>query len=315
MPWPIGLVVKNGSKARAITSGVMPVPVSVTQSDRYCPAAGRAPCAARVVEPFVRGLDRDAAAIRHRVARVDAQIEQCVFELRSHRISVDHRPDRRHDFERDLRPDACAGSAPPCPIDQPVHVGRLRIQRLPPREGEQAMGQRGGAFRRALRDGDVAVESRWYVPDAACISSSSSEPMMPVRRLLKSCAMPPVSWPTASIFCDWRSASSACLRSAIASAMRRFERFVQVAAWPVSARLARRDVLEQHRDLAPAGRLDPERGQFEIASGGNQFALEADRYAASAARRRRVRPSRRPRRAPSRAASGLPRWGCRHACS
>ena len=31
MPWPIGLVVKNGSKARAMTSGVMPVPVSVTR--------------------------------------------------------------------------------------------------------------------------------------------------------------------------------------------------------------------------------------------------------------------------------------------
>src|SRR5512144_1920093 len=44
--------------------------------------------------------------------------------------------------------------------------------------------------------------------------------MMPVKRLLKSWAMPPVSWPTASIFCDWRRASSACLRSAIASATR-----------------------------------------------------------------------------------------------
>ncbi len=30
-----------------------------------------------------------------------------------------------------------------------------------------------------------------------------------VSRLLKSCATPPVSWPTASIFCDCRSASSA----------------------------------------------------------------------------------------------------------
>ena len=33
MPWPIGLVVKNGSNTWAITSGDMPVPVSVTQSD------------------------------------------------------------------------------------------------------------------------------------------------------------------------------------------------------------------------------------------------------------------------------------------
>ena len=31
---------------------------------------------------------------------------------------------------------------------------------------------------------------------------------MTVSRLLKSCATPPVSWPIASIFCAWRSASS-----------------------------------------------------------------------------------------------------------
>ena len=37
--------------------------------------------------------------------------------------------------------------------------------------------------------------------------------MMTVSRLLKSWAMPPVSWPTASIFCDWRSVSSASRRS------------------------------------------------------------------------------------------------------
>ena len=37
---------------------------------------------------------------------------------------------------------------------------------------------------------------------------------MTVSRLLKSCAIPPVSWPTASIFCDWRSWSptSSCSR-------------------------------------------------------------------------------------------------------
>ncbi len=37
---------------------------------------------------------------------------------------------------------------------------------------------------------------------------SSSEPEMPASRLLTSCARPPVSRPTASIFCDTRSASS-----------------------------------------------------------------------------------------------------------
>ena len=34
-----------------------------------------------------------------------------------------------------------------------------------------------------------------------------------IRMLLKSCAMPPVSWPTASIFCDWRSCSATARRA------------------------------------------------------------------------------------------------------
>ena len=38
---------KNGSKARAITSGVMPVPVSVTQSDTYWPGGRSRSRAAR----------------------------------------------------------------------------------------------------------------------------------------------------------------------------------------------------------------------------------------------------------------------------
>src|SRR5229473_1978836 len=42
-------------------------------------------------------------------------------------------------------------------------------------------------------------------------------PTMIVRRLLKSCATPPVSWPTASIFCDWANCSRACPSSRRAS--------------------------------------------------------------------------------------------------
>ena len=46
-------------------------------------------------------------------------------------------------------------------------------------------------------------------------SSSSSEPDTAVRRLLKSWAIPPVSWPTASIFCACTSAVCACSRAPI----------------------------------------------------------------------------------------------------
>ena len=47
MPSPRGFVVKNGSKARAITSGVMPVPVSVTHRERNCPGSRSRSRAAR----------------------------------------------------------------------------------------------------------------------------------------------------------------------------------------------------------------------------------------------------------------------------
>jgi hypothetical protein len=41
VPWPSGLVVKNGSKMWLMTSAGMPVPVSATASSAYRP--GRAP--------------------------------------------------------------------------------------------------------------------------------------------------------------------------------------------------------------------------------------------------------------------------------
>ncbi len=37
MPWPTGLVVKNGSNIRAWTSGLIPAPVSDTASTRMRP--------------------------------------------------------------------------------------------------------------------------------------------------------------------------------------------------------------------------------------------------------------------------------------
>ena len=55
------------------------------------------------------------------------------------------------------------------------------------------------------------------------------------------------------------------------------QRLVEVLYCRLGA-LACRDVLEQYGDLAPAGGLDTERSQFEIASGGDELALEADRY-------------------------------------
>jgi hypothetical protein len=46
---------------------------------------------------------------------------------------------------------------------------------------------------------------------------------MTASRLLKSCAIPPVSWPTASIFCDWVSALTLVLMAWLALARARAE--------------------------------------------------------------------------------------------
>ena len=46
----------------------------------------------------------------------------------------------------------------------------------------------------------AATNSRWGVPVGNASRTRSPYPLMTVRRLLKSCATPPVSWPIASIF-------------------------------------------------------------------------------------------------------------------
>ena len=56
-----------------------------------------------------------------------------------------------------------------------------------------------------------------YRPSRMRRFTTSIEPMMAVSMLLKSCAIPPVSWPIASIFCEWRSASSAWRNASSAS--------------------------------------------------------------------------------------------------
>ncbi len=50
-----------------------------------------------------------------------------------------------------------------------------------------------------------------------CLRSNSRLPSTAIRRLLKSCATPPVSWPIISVFCTWRSCSSVRLRCSISA--------------------------------------------------------------------------------------------------
>jgi hypothetical protein len=96
-------------------------------------------------------------------------------------------------------------------VGQHRDVQRPAVQRLAAREGQQAVGQGRGALARlhgrvqeAIDVADPAFDMRRR--------TMSMPPRMPVSMLLKSCARPPVSWPTASIFWLWRSWSSSCLR-------------------------------------------------------------------------------------------------------
>ena len=82
MPLPTSLVVKNGSKILSITSGGMPVPVSATSisDDVARRHAGQAE-AARLLGRDVAGADRELAAVRHGVARVDGEVHDHLLEL------------------------------------------------------------------------------------------------------------------------------------------------------------------------------------------------------------------------------------------
>ena len=60
----------------------MPVPVSVTQMQTYCPGlTSRCGRDVGVVELRVAGLDGELAAVRHGVAGVDREVEQRVLKL------------------------------------------------------------------------------------------------------------------------------------------------------------------------------------------------------------------------------------------
>ena len=76
-------------------------------------------------------------------------------------------------------------------------------------------------------------------------------PLTIISRLLKSCAMLPVSWPSASIFCDW--ASCSCARSSAACASRRsvMSRVIlaKPTSVPTSSRIASMTTLAQNAAL------------------------------------------------------------------
>ena len=210
VPCPSGLVVKKGSKARAITSSLMPVPVSVTQRDTYCPGGNSRSRAARVSSHLLAvsmvSLPPSGMASRALMHKFSSALSSCDGSTRT-------------------------GHKPPAPTTSIATFGpmvRRSRSSMPPISllASSARGSRVWRREKAKRrcvsaaarlaDSIAAFRKRstsLVRPSDRRYCTRSSAPVMPCSRLLKSCAMPPVSWPTASIFCAWRNCSSKPRRS------------------------------------------------------------------------------------------------------
>ena len=183
-------------------SGAIPTPVSV---DR------------RGDERARRRGSRSAAA-RHRASRpgVDREVHDHLFELPASartRGSGSSRAQLDLDVLADQPPSIGAMSA----HDLVRGRARLGLEDLLAAEGEQLAGERRGALAGALgsrRARGRAGRRRRAAREQLAVARGSR-----VSRLLKSCAMPPASWPIASIFCAWRSCSSSARRSVMSRAI------------------------------------------------------------------------------------------------
>ena len=209
LPSPTSLVVKNGSTACASTSDDIPVPLSVTASTTYSPGPGPSTPASgsrsrvafdtSIASRPPLGMASRALTARFRMAlsswpgsawtRHESRPGSTVTSMVSPRV-------RRR---RPVMP----------PARTPASI--VRGRRAWRREKASSFPVRSApnSAARAISSNissRVSGSSRWSL-------TNSLLPRMTARRLLKSWAMPPVSWPTTSIFWDWWSWSSSVLRS------------------------------------------------------------------------------------------------------
>ena len=129
----------------------MPAPVSATESSDARPLGraerdGPTQCAG----PSVDGarLDRERAAVGHRVARVDGEVHHHLLELA--RVGADRArgPGSRR-VTSSTRSPTRRRSSGSSPDDDLVEVEHARLEHLPAREREQLPGERGGLLARA----------------------------------------------------------------------------------------------------------------------------------------------------------------------
>ena len=155
-----------------------------------------------------RRRDRQRAAVGHRVAGIDAQVEDRELELvgigaAPAAVGIAGGSETRSSGRPSWRSDrACRRAARRC---RPRAVCSSCRRAKPSRR-----------WTRILARSPPAARWRSAAPIARRSSpylrwSMSSAPMIGVSRLLKSCATPPVSWPSVSSFCASCSCASAAL--------------------------------------------------------------------------------------------------------
>ena len=156
--------------------------MSETAIAAYSPdvAPSRRPARAVSVELDAPGRDRQHAAVRHRVARVDDQVHQQLFDLRL--VGDDLQPlGREVGLDLDLGLDQAA-KHPVEPPDDRVQVEELGPHDRLARERQELAGQVGGASGGFLDQRDIAFDLR----RRPVVENQSAVPEMTVNRLLKS---------------------------------------------------------------------------------------------------------------------------------
>ena len=204
-PCPTPLVVKNGSVARA---SVAVVHALAGVGDRQADVAARRQAGGIAFgrDAFLARRDDDAAAVGHGVARVDREVEQRHLEL----VGVGlHAAEGRAESGSRSRSRGRASAAAGRSCRAPGRARRPARARAPAGGRRPACAGSATAPRWAAW---MALSSRPVIrgSSGSRLRTSSRLPRIAISRLLKSWATPPVSWPMASIFCDWNSASRAC---------------------------------------------------------------------------------------------------------
>ena len=121
VPFPTGLVVKNGSNMRRRVASSIPQPVSLTASRAYRPGTAEGKVFNQSASRSMVFVSIMLPPLRHRVARIDDEIHQHLFEMTG--IGADMaQAGRQGCFEFDIFADEAA--------EHPFHLrhGRVEIQ-------------------------------------------------------------------------------------------------------------------------------------------------------------------------------------------